>query len=212
MPEIISSMTDWIPFLQNYPTIVKVFAILTGFCLLLTAATALILGPMKSNAPTQQSNAQPSKVTEKPKGDPRAKLFKKSKSKTTPLEAMVQNNETGKNEQNVNKGTNSGIIGGSNNTINNITNIGIQPRRVEPAMIAEFRRNFPDTALHIRFIGYNGVDAEMTVLKDNIIASLRAAGYNNINESWNLMYADEPARIQFGPTAVGATFYIPHNR
>ncbi len=125
---------------------------------------------------------------------------------------IEQHNSQGNNEANVNTGNNSGIIGGSNNTV--INNYGRTQRNADPKLIDHLEQMFPDKNTHIRFMAFNGSDGEIENLKYQYINLLRKRGYNDIDENTNLKFGDLPPQsVVVGPNQIGgATFFIPPNR
>jgi hypothetical protein len=87
---------------------------------------------------------------------------------------------------NKNNDVNNGSIGSSNITVNCL---GIQPRKINATMIDQFFIDFLNKFVHIRFMVFNSADAEMYALKMQIFSLLRAKGYKDIGEIFNIKSA-----------------------
>jgi hypothetical protein len=197
---------EFIDRMLPYPWWVKVPFVVGLLCLLVSVTIMLFIEPLPRNT-TQAQIPIETQIDESSKGSkqPIKKIRKVMD------ESVNQKNKYGDNQANVVKGDNHGVVG-NNNTVNNITNNFGPPQRVfTKAEIDNFRIYYPDTTKHIRFMGYNGVDAEMNRLKNQIITALRASGYNDIDEQWNMYHGPyNPEKMTIEENNLGGyTFHIP---
>ncbi|GGB98316.1 hypothetical protein [Dyadobacter sediminis] len=189
-------MFELIDRMIPYSNWVKVPFVVGAFLMFIAVVIALFTKPLpEKNSQVQKpvSTQQPQKVTKKKtEGDIKRKKSIKKKTTNTSDESINQQNNVGSNQANVNKGINNGIMA-NDLTVNQTTNnYGPQPRTITSADINYFVTSYPDTTKQITFVGVNKIDNEMTNVKNQIIAHLRAKGYHNISESMSMAISLNP--------------------
>jgi hypothetical protein len=101
---------------------------------------------------------------------------------------------------------------GVNGDVNNYN--GIQIRQIpESDIMRLMTASYPDRNIRIYFRDYNGADAEMGNVKQQIIDILKHNGYKNITDGWLWRGGAiaEPEKITFNPGIDGSlTIDIPH--
>ncbi len=83
-------------------------------------------------------------------------------------------------------------------TNNYYNNYGIIPRKVTEEEFKYIMYYFPNKNVSISFRAYDGVDAEITSVKNQIVDVFKKNGYNNIDTHFKLgLGFDAPSKIMF---------------
>jgi hypothetical protein len=121
-----------------------------------------------------------------------------------------QTNKEGDN--NYVQGNNNGIVGGENNTQNNY---GIIPRVITEQEVYNIISVLSNREMVIKFIAYDGVDAEMNAVKDQFITHFKKFGYKNYELSFYHKYGFTPPeeiRLDTVPNENTLLIHIPHQK
>jgi hypothetical protein len=138
----------------------------------------------------------------------RQKNIRVKNSSVIPKAQLAQTN-TRVDQVNTVAGSNYGVVGGTNNTINNN---GIVPRKITEGELLPFLYSLPNRNVEIRFVSYGFADAEINSVKNQIVKLCKANGYNKIENTFRVKIGSEtPEKIIFNyfPKDSVAEFHIP---